>query len=138
MVALLTTHQAGTVAFTPCAVVGQGDFQRSIRGLGPGIGIKDLVELFRRQTRDFFRQLKHSIGAGLEAQRVIQCGHLLLHRLDDFRVAVAQPAGPQSGKSIVQFAAVCRVVVVALGADKDSRLFFEIPVSRERHPVGFQ
>ncbi len=76
--------------------------------------------------------------ACLEAHGKIQRCYLLLDRFNYFRVAMAQTAGPQAGKRIIELSAICCLVVMAAGANNDPGVLFEIPVGRKRHPVGFQ
>ena len=59
-----------------------------------------------------------------------------IHCHDDFGMAVAQSAGPQSGKCVIDFSAVFGLVIMTFGTNDHPRVLLEITVSRKRHPVG--
>ena len=72
----------------------------------------------------------------LETDRVVERRDLLLHGLDDFRVAMPEARRPETGKQVVDPTAVAGRVVMSTGARDDARLGLEVAIRGERHPVG--
>ena len=83
-------------------------------------------------------QLEHLRMAHLEAGRIVELQKLLAHRVGDLRPRVAGVHAPQARRAVEHLAAVVAPVVHALGAHEQARVLLELPVRRERHPIGFE
>ncbi len=136
VVALFAADQSRAVAFAFRAMVGEGDLQRRVDRLRAGVGEEHVGETLGRHLDDAFGKCERLVVAHLEDHRVVECRNLLLHGGDNFRVAVADTRGPETGKRVVEAPTVGRRVMVALGAADDARLLLEIAICREGHPQG--
>ena len=127
--------QARAVALTFRAMVAESDLERRVDRLGARVRKEALRESFGGDVDDTLRELEGTIAAGLEAHRIIERRDLLLHGLDDLRVAVAYSGRPQTGEQVVDRFAVLGGVVMPFGTRDDPRLLLEVSVCRKRHPV---
>jgi hypothetical protein len=94
--------------------------------------------LTRSHVDDTVGQFECLFMTHLKCHAVVERRNLLLHRLDDLWVAMANAGGPQAGKRIVNAGAVRCGVVMPLGSRDQSRVFLEIAVGGKWHPVGVE
>ncbi len=136
VITLLATDQSRAVTFAFGAMVGEGDLECRVDRLRSGVREEHIRESIGCHVDDALGQCKRLVVAHLEGNRVVERGDLLLHGLDDLRVAMADAARPQARKRVVDAPAVTGRVVVAIGANDDTRRFLEVAIGRERHPQG--
>ncbi len=74
----------------------------------------------------------------LEGRRVVQLGDLLLHCLDDFLAAMTGVTAPQARSAVQNLATIGGGIVHVLGFHEKPWVTLELPVCRERHPVGIK
>ncbi len=134
VIAALAPDQAGAGAFAAHPVIGDGDFQRGIHRLRPGIAEKDAVQIVRQHVLQAGRQLECRRVAHLERGRIIHLGHLGLDRLDDLRATVTGIDAPQARRTVQHLPPLRRRVPHILGADEQARIGLELPVGGKRHP----
>src|ERR1041385_7768718 len=73
--------------------------------------------------------------AALETGRVVQLEQLAVHRLGDFRPAVASGRGEEARGTVEDLPAIRRPVIHALRPGDELGLGLEVAIGRERHPV---
>ncbi|MNP55975.1 hypothetical protein D3C76_1506640 [compost metagenome] len=76
--------------------------------------------------------------AVLEARGVVEGAELLRHGFLDFLARVTGAAGPQTGKAVVDTAALVVDQPAAFCGDDQARVALEVAVGGEGHPVGIQ
>ena len=138
VVGALAADQAGAGALTAPPVEGERDLQRGVHRLGPGVDEERVSEVARQDRLQLAGQLERRRMAHLEGGRVVELRDLALHGLHDLRPAVAGVHAPHAGDPVDEPAAVAGAVVDALGGLHQPRGTLELPVRRERHPVGLQ
>ena len=138
VVALLASDEPLTRAFAAQPVIGDGDLQRRVDGLGAGVREEHVIDVAGRELDEPARELEPGRVTHLERRRVLHRRELLAHRLRDFLATVPGVDAPQSGDAVENLAAVVGPVVHALGAREQTRLRFELTVGGERHPECFE
>ncbi len=88
VIGALARHEAGAMAFAPCAVVGHRDLQRRVDGLRAGIGEEDVIDVLRQQSGQFAGKLEAPRVTELEWRRVVILQQLPVHRFGDFLAAM--------------------------------------------------
>ena len=74
--------------------------------------------------------------AHLERCGVVEGLKLPLHGLRDFLAAMPGVDAPEPGHAVEDFAAIRARVMHPLGGNQNARMGLELPVRRERHPIG--
>ncbi len=136
VIGALAADEAGAGALPAPPVEGQRDLQRGVHRLGPGVDEERVAQVVRQDRGQLAGQLERSRMAHLEGRRVVQLRDLALHRLHDLGPAVAGVHAPHAGDPVDEPAAVAGAVVDALRRLHQPRGALELPVRRERHPVG--
>ena len=134
VIAALAANQAGTRALTDGALIGQGDLQRGIDRLRPGVCEKHLVVAVDH-GRQFGGEFKRQRMTQLEGRRVVQRFDLFLDSFDNAASAVARVAAPETGGCVQNLAIILGLVIHALGLNEELRVGLEMSVRRERHPI---
>ena len=134
VVAALPPDQPLPRALAAHVVVRDGDLERRVDRLRPGVGEEHVVEVGGRQRRDAGRELEGLGVAELEGGREVELGRLLLDGAHDRLAGVARVGAPQARGAVHHGAALGRVVVHVLGARDHPRALLEGAVRGERHP----
>ena len=138
VIGALARNQVCALSFLMGEMVGEGDLDRRIDGLGAGIAEKDVIQVLRRQLRNRIRQFKRAGVAAQERRREIQRLQLLAYRFGDFGPAMSGRCCEQSGASVQDLAAVLAPVVHAAGLDEHPGRALELAIVGERHPMLFE
>ena len=138
VVATGAADQLGLLRLAFQAPVGAGHLDRGVGALGARAGEEHVVEAGRGQLGDLLGQLEGQRVAVLEGRGVVEGGQLLGHRVGDFLARVTGAAGPQARQAVVDLAALVVHQPAAFGGDDDARVFMEVAVGAEGHPVGLQ
>jgi TetR/AcrR family transcriptional regulator len=138
VIAALAADEACARALALGAVISEGDLQCGLDGFGTRIREEDVVEPLGGDLRQARGELEGLRVRHLEGGGIVELGDLLLHRLDDFRPAMAGIDAPQPRGAVENRTAVVGVVVHVLGTGEEARRLLELAVRRERHPVGCQ
>ena len=134
VVAALAANQAGTLAFAAGAVIGQGDLQGGVDGLGTRVGEEDTVQALRHEAGHGGGGFEGQRVAQLEARGVVHDAGLAGNRIDDFLAAVAGVHAPQAGRAVQDLATVGRRVVHAFRCRQHAGMRLELFVGSEGHP----
>src|SRR4029079_14790552 len=97
-----------------------------------------VIEVPGRQRGDPVGKFEGFWMAELESRGVIKRCCFALDGRDNRLASVTGMGAPQAGRAVEQLAAVAGDVMHVLGADDEPWPFFEGPVCRERHPIGFE
>ena len=138
MIAALAPDQTGATSLPGDAVIGEGDLERGIHCLGPGIGEKDAIEVAGQHGSQARRQGEAERMTELEGWRIVELHRLCRERLGDTRAAMAGIDAPQPGGRVQHLTAVAAGVVHAARRDQHARRRLEGAVVGERHPPGVE
>jgi hypothetical protein len=117
---------------------GERDLQRAVAGLGAAVGEEHSVQSRRRDRGQALGQLERARMPYLEVRREIERVDLPLHRLGDARVAMPRTDAPQARGAVEHLATIGRAIGNALRSAHQPGRDLELPVRRERHPVGVE
>jgi hypothetical protein len=134
VVAALASDQYSARSFAADAVVGEGDLQRRVDGLGAGACEEHVIEPGRGDLRESLRGLERDPAVHLKGGRVIERRGLSADRLDDRLPAVSGVHGPETRDAVEDPPSVARRVIHTVGGDEQTRRRFELAVRRERQP----
>ena len=134
VIAALAPDQAGARALADSALIGDGDFQRGLDRLGPGIGEKHMLHRAGRHIAQPVGQLERLGMTHLEGWRIIQLTRLLADRLDDLGAVVACVAAPKPRHTVQHLTPIGGAVMHPVGRDQHPRCLFELAVRSEGHP----
>ncbi|RML61602.1 hypothetical protein APX70_04216 [Pseudomonas syringae pv. maculicola] len=126
----------GRLPFQP--PVGTHHLHCGICTLRARVGIEHVIEIARRQFGNLFCQLKRQRMPELKARRVIQHAQLAGNGFLNFLARMPSAAGPQTGKPIVDLAALVVCQIAAMRGDDHARIAVEVAVRGVRHPVSIQ
>ena len=142
VIAALAPDQLGARALADGALVGERDLQGGVDGFGAGAGEEHPVEAgLRAARRDGGEALGEVEGrrmAHLERGREVEGGELALDRRGDALAPMPGIHAPEAGGAVEDAAPVRGRVVHALGRGEQAGRRLELPVGRERHPVGVE
>ena len=106
VVTLLAANEAGAIALAAGTVIAQRNLQRRIDRLRAGVREEAVIYALGRHARDAFGESQRLVVRHLETHAVIELCNLLLHGLDNLRVAMADAGRPKAGERVIQAGAV--------------------------------
>ena len=136
VIAARPADQPGPHPIAAHAVIGERDLQRGIRRLRPGIDEKDVVDIAGHQFGQPGRIAERQGMAHLEARGIVKRPHLAGDRVADPWIVVPGVHTPEAGGTVEDVPAVMGPVDHTIGRDQQPGRALELPVRRERHPIG--